>query len=173
MSAEDLADLPEAEIQARVAAIRLEMRPVEQALAGLRAERDLLLTELRRRERLATRERRLAARRAASSGEAVTVAELISTADSGAFDDYRYTLKTGGSVRLGFPGARSQTIGFTDGARIVQAADLAACAELYAAGWEPGGPGRPGVRVHFPGTRQEMLADPAEVFAKPSGPTRT
>src|SRR5204862_4014703 len=75
--------------------------------------------------------------------------------------------KTGGQVRLGCPGARTQSLPFTDGVRIASAADLAHAAQLYAAGWELGSPGRPGVRVHFPGTRQERLVPPEEVYARP------
>ena len=44
--------------------------------------------------------------------------------------------------------------------------DLAAAGRLYAAGWDHGTPGRPGVRVHFPGTRQERLVPADEVVAR-------
>jgi hypothetical protein len=98
-----------------------------------------------------------------------TVVELVAGSDSGSLDDYAYNLKTGGEVRLGFPGGRAQTLTFTDGIKIVQAADMAQAAELYRAGWELGSPGRPGVRVHFPGTRQEKLVAADEVFARPRG----
>jgi hypothetical protein len=163
---EDLGELSPDELDQRVEDVRARMRPLERDLAELRSERDVLLTERRRRERLATRERRTAAREAARGGEAPTVAELISEAAGGAFDEYVYTLKTGGEVRLGFPGARAQTVAFTDGRQVRQARDLAEAGELYEAGWELGSPGRPGVRVHFPGTRQERLAEAAEVFVR-------
>jgi hypothetical protein len=100
-------------------------------------------------------------------GRHPTVAELVAAADSGSFDDYLYNLKTGGEVRLGFPGARAQSLAFTDGVSIAQAADLAEAARLYAAGWQLGAPGRPGVRVHFPGTRQERVIAADEVYARP------
>ena len=45
-------------------------------------------------------------------------------------------------------------------------ARFAEVARLYAAGWDLGSPGRPGVRVHFPGTRQERLVSPDEVFVR-------
>jgi hypothetical protein len=92
----------------------------------------------------------------------------MAASEEGSLDAFRYHLKTGGEVRLGFPGAREQTVAFTDGRRTVQARDLAQAAELYSAGWELGSPGRTGVRVHFPGTRQEKLADPDEVYARPA-----
>jgi hypothetical protein len=155
------------EIDAMVADLRSRMRPLELQLAELRAERDVLLTELRRRQRLAQRERRAGARDAMRAGEYPTVAQLVATAAEGSLDGYQYHLKTGGEVRLGFPGSRQQTIGFTDGRRTSQVRDLKQAAELYAAGWELGSPGRPGVRVHFPGTRQEKLADPEEIYARP------
>ena len=165
--ADDLTALPREEIDARVAAVRGLMRPVEQQLAELRAERDVLLTELRRRDRLASRERRAGLREAMRAGDLPTLAQLVATAEAGSLDDYVYHLRTGGEVRLGFPGARP-ALAFTDGRSVVQAHDLARAAELYAAGWELGSPGRPGVRVHFPGTRQERLVDPDEVHVRPS-----
>jgi hypothetical protein len=165
--ADDLTTLSGQEIEARVADVRGRMRPVEQQLAELRAERDVLLTELRRRDRLASRDRRAGLRDAMRAGDLPTLAQLVATSESGSLDDYRYHLKTGGEVRLGFPGARPG-LAFTDGRRAVQARDLAQAAELYAAGWELGSPGRPGARVHFPGTRQERLVDPEEVHVRPS-----
>jgi hypothetical protein len=165
--ADELTTLSGEEIEARVAEVRGRMRPVEQQLVELRAERDVLLTELRRRDRLASRERRAGLRDAMRAGDLPTLGQLVATAESGSLDDYRYHLKTGGEVRLGFPGARP-SLAFTDGRRAVQARDLAHAAELYAAGWELGSPGRPGARVHFPGTRQERLVDPEDVHVRPS-----
>ena len=159
--------LDAAEIERRVAAIRERMRPLEEDLASLRGERDLLLTELRRRRRLAERTTRADLKAAMRDGKLPSIAELVAGADEGSLDDYVYNLKTGGEVRLGFPGARSPSLMFTDGVRTATAADLAQAATLYAAGWELGSPGRPGVRVHFPGTRQERLVVPEEVYARP------
>lgn len=164
--AEDLSGLEEQEIEQRVAAIRERMRPVENELATLRGERDLLLTELRRRRRLSERTHRADLKTAMREGTFPTVAELVAASQSGSLDDYDYNLKTGGQVRLGFPGARTQTLTFTDGVKTANAADLAQAAELYAAGWELGSPGRPGIRVHFPGTRQERLVPADEVYAR-------
>jgi hypothetical protein len=164
---DDLSGVDAAELDRRVNEIRNRMRPLEQDLARLRGERDVLLTEQRRRERAAHRTARADVKAAMREGKFPTVAELVAGADAGSLDDYAYNLKTGGEVRLGFPGARAQSLSFTDGVKIVQAADLAQAAELYAAGWELGGPGRPGVRVHFPGTRQERLVPADEVYARP------
>lgn len=164
---EDLSALEGAELERRVAALRERMRPLEQELAGLRSERDVLLTEVRRRERGEHRTSRADLKAAMKEGRFPTVAELVAGSDSGSLHDYAFNLKTGGEVRLGFPGARSQTLTFTDGVKTAQATDLAQAAELYAAGWELGGPGRPGVRVHFPGTRQERLMPASEVYARP------
>jgi hypothetical protein len=164
---EDLATLEAAEVERRVQDLRERMRPLEAQLADLRAEREVLLTELRRRERLVHRESRAGIKEAMREGRLETVAELVASSDSGELDQFVFNLKTGGEVRLGFPGAPRQTLAFTDGRRIAQAADLAEAAKLYAAGWELGSPGRPGVRVHFPGTRQERLVDASEVYARP------
>jgi hypothetical protein len=163
---EDLSSLEGAELERRVAVVRERMRPIEQELAALRAERDVLLTEIRRRERTMQRTSRADLKAAMKEGKLPTIAELVAGSDSGALDDYVFNLKTGGTVRLGFPGARSQSLAFTDGVKTAQATDLAGAAELYAAGWELGSPGRPGVRVHFPGTRQERLVPADEVYAR-------
>lgn len=165
--AEDLSALDGTELERRVAQVRERMRPVEQQLASLRGERDLLLTEVRRRDRNAHRETRADVKAAMKEGRFPNVAELVGGQDAGSLEDYVFHLKTGGEVRLGFPGARSQSLTLTDGVQAAQAKDLAEAARLYAAGWELGSPGRPGVRVHFPGTRQERLAAPEEVFARP------
>ncbi len=164
---EDLGSLEGEELERRVAAIRDGMRPLEQDLAALRGERDVLLTELRRRERSAHRTSRADLKAAMKEGQFPTVAELVAGSDAGSLEDYVFNLKTGGEVKLGFPGARLQSVTFTDGAQTAQAHDLAQAAELYVAGWELGSPGRPGVRVHFPGTRQERLVAPNEVYARP------
>ena len=164
---DDLSSMEAAELERRVAAIRERMRPLEQDLATLRAQRDVLLTEMRRRERLAHRTSRADLKTAMKEGQFPTVADLVAGTDSGSLDEYVFNLKTGGEVKLGFPGARLQSVSFTDGAKITQAGDLAQAAELYAAGWELGSPGRPGVRVHFPGTRQERLVAADEVYARP------
>src|SRR5436305_22017 len=165
--AEDLNSLDPAEIEGRIEAVRLKMRPVQMELDRLRAERDVLATELRRRERLAAMNARRDLKEAMRSGELPTIAELVAVTAEGSFDDYAYNVKTGGAVRLGFPGARSQTIAFTDGRQVAQAKDLAEAARYYAAGWELGAPGKPGVRVHFPGTRTERLVRADEVFVQP------
>jgi len=170
--AEDLSALDQAELDRRVGEVRERMRPLEKDLAAMRAERDVLLTEIRRRERGAHRATRADLKAGMKEGQFPTVAELVAGSDGGSLDDYVFYLKTGGEVRLGFPGARAQTLSFTDGARTAQAGDLARAAELYEAGWELGSPGRPGVRVHFPGTRQERLIPPDEVYARPGDRAR-
>ena len=165
--ADDLSALDAGELQRSLAEVRERMRPVERDLASLRAERDVLMTEVRRRERLAHRTSRADVKTAMREGRFPSIADLVAAVDAGSLDEYVYHLKTGGEVRLGFPGARSQTLALTDGVQIAQAKDFAEVARLYSAGWELGSPGRPGVRVHFPGTRQERLAPSHEVFARP------
>jgi hypothetical protein len=165
---EDLTHAEASELERRVAELRDRMRPLEADLAALRGQRDLLLTELRKRRRATDRTTRANVKAAMREGKFPTVAELVAGSDDGSLDDYVYNLKTGGEVRLGFPGSRAQTLGFTDGVKVAQAPDLAEAARLYSAGWELGSPGRPGVRVHFPGTRQERLVPADEVYARPA-----
>jgi hypothetical protein len=163
---DELGALDEGELRRRVEHVRERMRPLEQGLASMRGERDVLLTELRRRERNVHRTSRADLKAAMKEGRFPTVAELVAESDSGSLDDYVFNLKTGGEVRLGFPGSRSQSLSFTDGVKLAQAKDLSEAGRLYAAGWELGSPGRPGVRIHFAGTRQERLVTPDEVFAR-------
>ena len=165
--ADDLTQVEAAELERRVEMLRERMRPLEQDLAALRSEREVLLTEVRRRRRLAERTTRADLKASMRQGNLPSIAELVAGTDSGSLDDYVFNLKTGGQVRLGFPGARTQSLTFTDGRNIANASDLTQAARLYAAGWELGSPGRPGVRVHFPGTRQERLVPAEEVYARP------
>ena len=165
--ADDLTQVETAELERRVEMLRERMRPLEQDLAALRSEREVLLTEVRRRRRLAERTTRADLKASMRQGNLPSIAELVAGTDSGSLDDYVFNLKTGGQVRLGFPGARTQSLTFTDGRNIANASDLAQAARLYAAGWELGSPGRPGIRVHFPGTRQERLVPAEEVYARP------
>lgn len=168
MSSESqLASLTPAEIARQVSDLRERMRPLQGQLDMLRAERDLLLTELRRRERLGAMSSRRDIKAAMQGGELLTVAELVADSPSGSFDDFVYNLRTGGEVRLGFPGARGQSIPFTDGRQVAQARDLAESSRFFAAGWDFGAPGKPGIRIHFPGTRTERLVEPGEVFVRP------
>ena len=164
---DDLTQLEAAELEKRVTEARERMRPLEEQLASIRGERDLLLTELRRRRRLSERTTRADLKASMKEGTFPTIAELVAAAPGGSLDDFVYNLKTGGEVRLGFPGSRSQSLTFTDGVQLANAPDLGRAAELYAAGWDLGSPGRPGVRVHFPGTRQERLVPADEVYARP------
>jgi hypothetical protein len=164
---DELTGLDDSELERRLAEIRERMRPVEQQLTALRGERDVLLTERRRRERTAHRESRADLKAAMREGKLPTVAELVAGSQDGSLDEYTFNLKTGGEVRLGYPGARSQSLTFTDGVKAAQAGDLAEAARLYSAGWDLGSPGRTGVRVHFPGTRQERLVAADEVYARP------
>lgn len=162
------AELNKAEIQERVEALQAAMRPLEAQLAELRAERDQLLTELRRRERLAQAAQRKDLKSAMRQGSFPAIDELVANTAAGSFDEYVFNLKTGGEVRLGFPLARAQALTMTDGKQVAQARDLGQAHELWAAGWDFGAPGRLGVRVNFPGTRTERLVPPGEVFARPS-----
>ena len=120
--ADDLTGLDDAELERRVDLLRGRMRPLEQDLAALRGERDVLLTEIRRRRRLAERTSRADLKASMREGKFPSVAELVAGSDAGSLDDYAYNLKTGGQVRLGFPGARSQTLTFTDGISTASAA---------------------------------------------------
>src|SRR5260370_7360931 len=126
------------------------MRPVEQQPAALRGERDILLTESKRRARSAHRESRADLKAAMREGKFPTVADLVAGSQAGSLDDYAFNLKTGGEVRLGYPGARSQNLTFTDGVQAANAGDLAPAASPYSPGSDLGHPRPPPPRLHFP-----------------------
>src|ERR1700694_2589608 len=100
---DDLGGIDGDELERRVAAIKERMRPLELELAALRGERDVVLTEIRRRERIAPRTSRAELQAAIKRGQSPTVAHLIAASDSGSLEAYVYNLKTGGEVKLGFP----------------------------------------------------------------------
>src|SRR5256885_15502702 len=83
------------------------MRPLEQDLAVLRGERDLLLTELRRRRRLAERTTRAGLKASMREGELPSIAELVASSEAGSLDGYVYNLKTGGPGPLWFSRGRA------------------------------------------------------------------
>ena len=66
---DDLTQLESAELERRAAEVRERMRPLEESLAGLRGQRDVFLTELRRRRRLAERTSRADLKASMKSGE--------------------------------------------------------------------------------------------------------
>src|SRR5207253_2155194 len=92
--ADDLGRLSGEDLATRVAAVRSRMRPLETQLAGMRAERDVLLTELRRRERQSQRGRRAGVKEAMRAGQFPTFTQLVAASESGSFDDFAFHLKT-------------------------------------------------------------------------------
>ncbi|MGH7860964.1 MAG: hypothetical protein ACRENM_02480 [Candidatus Dormibacteraceae bacterium] len=167
MSDDGAQGLAAADLEAQLNLIRARMRPLEEDLQALRTERDVLLTEARRRHRQESRESRRDVKEAMRSGAIPAFTAFIESAEAGAFSDYIYTLKTGGEVELGFAGAKAQSVALTDGRETSWATDLAESHQRFLAGWDLGTPGRPGLRVHFSGTRQERLVDPGQVFVRP------
>src|SRR4030081_2960245 len=95
---DDLGRLSAEELATKVAAVRARMRPLETQLAEMRAERDVLLTELRRRERQSQRGRRAGVKEAMRAGQFPTFTQLVPAGEHGSFDDFAFHLKTGGEV---------------------------------------------------------------------------
>src|SRR5713226_10096744 len=86
---DDLAGLEDAELERRIADIRTEMRPLDEQLARLRMQRDVLLTEKRRRERGAHRDARAELKSAMKEGRFPTVTQLVEGSQEGSLDDFR------------------------------------------------------------------------------------
>src|SRR5256886_17512503 len=93
---EDLSWLDAVELERRVAELRERMRPLEHELAGLRGQRDVFLTELRRRRRLAERTSRADLKASMKEGPVPTVAGLVAGTEGGSLAGFVYKLKTRG-----------------------------------------------------------------------------
>ena len=175
---EALRDVDAAELEALAATLDAAeratvaaMAPYDRQLREIRARRSEVSTERRRRERAAQVAQRAGVREAAKSGGMPTL--LAALAGEAVFDDatpltsLRAFLGTGGEVGFGFA-RRPGTLAFTDGRRQSQARTWGEAAALYAAGWEPGSPGVPGVRVHLAGTLVERVVPAGDVVLEVS-----
>ena len=179
-----LRDLPDAELEAVLAAVRdveratvAAMSPYSRQLKELQARAAEVGTEQRRRERAAHIAQRKAVREQAAAGEMPTLEAALAAPDAVAPGDtplsaLRAFLATGGEVGFGFA-SRPGTLAFTDGRRQQPAATWGDAARLYADGWEPGAPGVPGVRVHLAGTRVERVVPADGVVVERHGVATT
>jgi len=148
-------------------ATRAAMAPWDRQLREIRARREELATELRRRERAERHATRRAVQEGAASGRMPSLADALLLEPSPLPDDRPLTsvrayLASGGEVGLGYP-TRPGVLGFTDGRQTASASTWGEARQLYARGWEPGVPGTPGVRVHLSGTRVERVVTSADV----------
>ncbi len=148
-------------------ATRTSMAPWDRQLREIRARRDEIATERRRRERAERHAARMLVRERAGSAAMPSLADALLAEPSPLPDDrplagVKAFLASGGEVGFGYP-ARPGAIGFTDGRQARGAGTWGEARGLYADGWEPGAPGNPGVRVHLLGTRVERVVAPDEV----------
>ena len=151
-------------------ATRGAMAPYEHQLREIRARREEIATERRRRERAERHARRVSVREQAASGEMPDLGDALGGEPSALPDDLplsgvRAHLRSGGEVALGYP-SRPGVMSFTDGRQMRNAGTWGEARRLYAGGWEPGSPGNPGVRgvrVHLAGTRVERVVDLRDV----------
>lgn len=154
-------------------ATRTSMSPYERQLREIRARREEIATERRRRERADRHAARVAVREMAGSGELPSLATALLAEPSPLPDDrplaaVRAFLASGGEVGFGYP-SRPGSLGFTDGRQLRNAASWGEARRLYADGWEPGAPGTAGVRgvrVHLSGTRVERVVGADEVLVE-------
>lgn len=172
-----LRDLDDGGLAAAAAAVDAARRATETAMAPFsRQLRELgartaeIATEQRRRERAQRHAARVRVREQAQSGELPSLADVLAATEAPVaaelpLRELRAFLRTGGEVAFGFA-TKPGFIGFTDGRQVRQARTSGEARDLYAAGWEPGAPGNPGVRVHLVGTRIERLAPPEDVVVE-------
>ncbi|MHB8571963.1 MAG: hypothetical protein ACYDAY_03260 [Candidatus Dormibacteria bacterium] len=156
----------------RESQVRLEMRPFEERLAVARAEVMMLVTEQRRRQRSEHVERRRWVRAQVDGNDFPSVEEVVATTagpgDTEAVGARRWFLGTGGEVQPGYPNSSRQALTFTDGTTNHDAHTFGDARRLWSEGLSLGTAVKPGVRVHFPGTRQEKLVEPGELFVGPA-----
>jgi hypothetical protein len=174
---ESLTELDDTALEGLVAALAIvehatvtAMAPHQAQLRELRARLGQIATESRRRERAAHIAARAAVREQAKSGEMPSVVDALASADllpdDRPLSDVAAFLKSGGEVRFGYA-TRPGPVPFTDGRQARTARTWGEARQLFAAGWEPGSPGVPGVRVHLVGTRVERVVGAAEVVVRP------
>jgi hypothetical protein len=158
----------EAELGRVERATRSAMAPWDRQLREIRARREEIATERRRRERAERHAARMAVRERAGSETMPTLSDALLAEPSPLGEErplaaVRAYLASGGEVGFGYP-TRPGSLGFTDGRRLRSAVTWGEARRLYAEGWEPGAPGTPGVRVHLVGTRVERVVGPTEVL---------
>lgn len=149
--------------------VRDLLRPFEEQLKEIQAQRSVLATERRRRERTKVSARRKEVRAAAASGELLPLLdalERLDLHDELPLSETKAFLKTGGQVGFGFA-TRPGSIGFTDGRQSQTAKTWGEARRLYLDGWEPGTPTVSGVRVHLVGTKVERVVPAGEVTIRP------
>jgi hypothetical protein len=152
-------------------ATRAAMAPYDRQLGEIRARREEIATERRRRERAERHAARVSVRELAGTTEMPSLAAALQAEPSALPEDRPLTavrayLASGGEVGLGYP-SRPGVLGFTDGRQLRNAATWGEARHLYAQGWEPGAPGAAGVRgvrVHLSGTRIERVVGLDEVL---------
>ncbi len=151
-------------------ATRAAMAPYDRSLREIRARREEIATERRRRDRAERHAARMAVRERAGSAAMPSLADALLADPSPFPDDHslgavRAFLVSGGEVGFGYP-TRPGVLGFTDGRQARTAGTWGMARSLYAEGWEPGAPGIPGVRVHLVGTRVERVVAADEVVVE-------
>ncbi len=161
----------EEELRRAERAARAAMAPYDRVLREIRARREEVATERRRRDRAERHASRMAVRAGAASGTMPSLAEALlaeppPVADDRPLGGVRAHLSTGGEVGFGYP-SRPGAISFTDGRQTRSATTWGEARRLYADGWEPGAPGIPGVRVHLAGTLVERVVTAGEVVIAP------
>jgi hypothetical protein len=169
----DLGTLPEPALDDAASALRdaerrtLALRaPYDRHLGEIRARLAQIATEQRRRERAAHVAQRAGVRQAARSGDMPSLQAALDgetrVAGETPLHALRWFLSSGGEVSLGFA-TRPGTLAFTDGRQQRQARTWGEAIELHLAGWDPGTPGIPGVRVHLAGSRVERVVPATDV----------
>ena len=149
-------------------ATRSAMAPYDRQLREIRARREEIATERRRRERADRHAARISVRQMAGSPEMPSLDDALLAEPPPLPDDrplasVRAFLASGGEVGFGYP-TRVGALGFTDGRLLRNASTWGEARRLFTQGWEPGAPGNPGVRVHLIGSRVERVVEPGDVL---------
>jgi hypothetical protein len=157
-------------LRSAIAELESRAKPLQNQLAGIRAEVEALRTELRRRERQVQLKQRQAVRADVAAGRLPSLEEVVSGAvdlgQPGGLDDYRFIRQSATEVRLGYASAGRQSLSFSDGSTTEDAADLATARTLYGRGWEFGTAQAKGVRVYAAGTRAERMVPATEILVE-------
>jgi|GEM_PF-2731632 predicted RNase H-like nuclease (RuvC/YqgF family) len=160
------------ELDTKIAELESKLKPFFEELQALKRQRELLYSQIRKQQRLEEAKARAKRRQEISSGNAITLQDLVEQAAMAdhpqelPWSKFTMFLKTGGEVELGYATAKAAYIEMSNGILVEKVYTLDQAAKLWLGGYEFGRPGKRAVRVHMKGSKLERLVAPEDVYVK-------
>jgi predicted metal-dependent RNase len=166
-----LDDVSDDDLDRRVGEIMAEMAPLEQALARLRAQIQVVASEQKKRERRRHLKTRMQVRTTVAQGQMATLQQAAESLNDlvpadAALTSLRFFRDSGTEVGLGYAAAREPTVWMTNGASTVAVKTVAEMRARYLDGWDFGTAAHPGVRIHIPNSRTEKILSASDVYIR-------